>query len=469
MIVPKPHQSANAATLFEALKNFGAGLDASDTGTGKTITSLLLCKELAARPAIITRKYVIPSWQAACASLGVEPLFITNYEGARTKGFALGKGETKERVGRGGMKKTRTYAWDQNLGRVVFIFDESQACRSPKSFNSKMLLSAAGRYKTLLLSATPFTNPLEMFPQGATLRLFNQNDYYRWLFNHGCKKDYFGHFEWVGDKKDGKKQPPGTNLALGKAIMEALNAEVFPSRGCRTRRFEIPGFPETLVLPTAAEMDEADDIQKLYLAELEENRRGDLERRRAELPDELKEIAEVLPVTLDLRRRQEVELLKVNSIVEMAEDARDKGDRVAIFVNFDATIEVLKKKLKTDAVLRGKRESSDLTNAPHLFQNNQVDFMILNSAAGGPGINLHDPVTQVPRTSIISPPWSAMVFKQVLGRVNRLGGGFSTQRVVFASGTIEDRVMHRMNSRIQSMDTLLDGLTDEDLTLDSIQ
>lgn len=463
MIVPKPHQERNSDTLLSALRNFGAGLDASDTGTGKSVTFLHLCRSLDAKPAIVTRKYVIPAWKNLCREMGVEPLFITNYEGARSAGFPFGKPGEKQR---GTGKPGKTYDWDQNLGRVIFCFDESQSCRAPTTFNSKMLLGAAKRYKTVLLSATPFTNPLEMYPQGLTLKLFTGNEYYRWLFKHGCKKDYFGHFEWIGDKKDGKLKPKGTNAAEAARIMAGLNAQIFPSRGCRTLRTEIPGFPQTLVQPVSVQMDEADEIQKLYLAEIEENRRGDLERRKAGLPPELHELAEVLPVTLDLRRRQEVELLKVKSIVEMAEDARDKGDRVVIFVNFDATIEILKKKLKTDCVLRGHRASSDVCNPAHLFQRNLYDFMVVNSAAGGPGISLHDPETQVARTSIISPPWSAMVFKQVLGRVNRLGGGFSTQRVVFADGTIENRVMQRMTARINSMDTLLDGITDEDLALD---
>jgi hypothetical protein len=81
----------------------------------------------------------------------------------------------------------------------------------------------------------------------------------------------------------------------------------------------------------------------------------------------------------------------------------------------------------------------------------------VNIRAGGAGLSLHDPVTQVPRVALISPPYSAIDLKQVLGRTHRLGGGHSTQKLIFAADTVEEQVMQRVQNRVQNIDALLDS------------
>lgn len=461
----QPHQQQNVHSLIETLRSNGGSLDGSDVGTGKTYTFLGLCKLLGARPAVVTRKAIIPSWTDACKLAGVDPLFITNYEQLLTEGFPYTVKKKVVSVSPDGTKKsasTKFEDWVLPEKRVLFAFDEAQALRSPDSFASNAALGARAKFKTVLLSGTPFTTPLEASTIGQIISLFSKNGYYRWLFQHGCKKDHFGRMQFIGDKPDLKREVPGTNAAKGVEIMLGLNAEIFPARGVRTRRSDIPGFPETLLQVEAVETGAADEIAQAYLDELAERRKQDHARAAADVDPEFHDLVEVLPVVQNLRHRQKIEALKARAMADLALMAHEKGEAVILYANFDATIEILSKYLDCDVIIRGDksgRSGNNFDRARNIrnFQENRVPFIIINSAAGGAGISLHDPVHQKPRTSIISPPVSAVQLKQIFGRPQRMYGGFSTQKLVFASGTVEERVLSRVKNRMANLDALTDG------------
>jgi hypothetical protein len=450
----RPYQHQNIEILKAALAKYNGALDGSDTGTGKTYTFVGLCRALNARPAIITRKIVIPAWEEACQVMDVDPLFITNYEAAKSPSFPHGR-----TVIRG---QSKTYEWNIDEPRVLFCFDEAQSLRGAATMNSKMALAAAKQFKTVLLSATPFQTPLEAQTIGTILRLFTNNTHWRWMFEHGVRKDYMGHLAFIGDMPDKKKNEPGTNARLGREFMAKLNGTIFPDRGCRTRREDIPGFPETLITCEAIETGEADKITALLLQELEEMRKQDHARACEGVDPDFHELVDVLPVTKDLRNRQEAEMLKCKAIAEMAELEAEKGRAVAIFVNFDASVDLLAKYLDCKFIVRGDgtgktNNNFNRENVVRAFKENRTPYIIVNVAAGGVGLSLHDCVFQKPRTALISPPYSAVQLRQVLGRVQRLGGGMSTQKILFAAHSIEEKVMRRVQNRLGNLDSLLDA------------
>lgn len=450
MLKLRDHQVANVARLVEALRNNGGAIDGSDTGTGKTFTALGLCKAIGATPAIVTRKAIIPSWRSACEVAGVTPLFIANYEQCRSKNFVYGH------------RTEKSYEWTITEPRVLFIFDEAQALRGAASINSKLATTAHRKYKTLLLSATPFQTPLEARTIGLVLGLFNDSGYYRWLFSHGCRKNYMGHMEFVGDQKDHRNEEPGTRAKLGQEAMEKIREEIFPRRGVRTRREDIPGFPESLLLCEAVDTGHADEITKLYQEVIAAQRELDHAKAVEEVDPEFHDMVDVLPITKIMRSRQEAEVLKARAISEIAQMHSERGEQVAIFVNFDATIEILSEYLDCKHIIRGDGSGKSLNNFDRhhvvtAFQENKAPYVLVNIKAGGAGLSLHDPVTQIARVALISPPYSAIDLKQVLGRTHRLGGGHSTQKLIFAAGTVEEQVMKRVQNRVENIDSLLDS------------
>lgn len=435
--------------------------------TGKSVTFLGLCKKTGARPAIVTRKVVIPAWRDLCEKMGVNPLFIENYEALLKHDFpfclkdVVGKRDT---VTGEIVRTTRKFKdWQLPDNRVIFCFDEAQALRNPKSFASQAALGASKKYKTVLLSATPFQTPIEAQTIGAILRLFAPSGAYPWMLKHGCYKSVHGGLEFIGNRADKSGQEKGTNARRGAEIMAGINAAIFPSRGVRTRREEIPGFPESVIRAELIETGEASVIQKFYLQELAEARAADHAKACAGVDADFHELVEVLPVTVNLRLRQEIELLKVGAIVELAKNAADAGERVCIFVNFDATIECLKRLLDTELVIRGSKQGKDMVreHAVQAFQSNNYPYIIINNQAGGAGLSLHDPIGKAPRTSLICPPFSAVSLRQIQGRVWRRGGGFSTQKILFTSGTLEEK----MRAKLLALNMNLDALLDADLDI----
>lgn len=463
-VVLKAHQRDNVEAMLSSLRNFGGVLDGSDTGTGKTFAFLGLCKAVGARPAVVTRRAIIPSWEEACQLMGLDPVFITNYEQLLTDGFPYTRVERKPNPTAKSPNATVAVIKDWIIPekRVLFCFDEAQALRSTQSFASKAALLARAKYKTALLSATPFSTPLEAGCIGQVIQLFNGTEYYRWLFAHGCRKDHFNRMKFIGDVQDNKKAAPGTNALKGREIMARIHETIFPSRGVRTRREDIPGFPETLIEVMSVETGEADAISKLYLEELAARQADDHARACADVDPDFHDLVDVLPVVRDLRYRQQAEMLKARSMAELAKLAREKGDSVALFVNFDSTIEMLSEYLECNAIVRGDgsgRAGNNYDRARNVrfFQENKIPYLILNSQAGGAGLSLQDPVTQKSRTSLISPPVSAVMLKQIFGRPQRLGGGYSTQKLIFAAGTVEERVLKRVQARLGNIDALLDS------------
>jgi len=465
MITPDSHQEHDAHQLLVALKNYNAAIDQSEPGTGKSLTFLYLCKLCGARPAIVTRKAVIPAWVDLCERMELKPLFIANYEQLLSDKFEFTETKLEAKGpkvdGTPGKATKKFVKWHIPDKRVIFCFDEAQALRGPQTFSSKAALGAAKEFKVVLLSATPFQNPLEAQVIGRILKLFPDGKQFSWLLSHGVRKNLYGQMQFVGDKTN-KKDPELVReyQAEGREIMAKIGRDIVPSRGVRTRRSEIPGFPESVIEMMSVETDSSAAITKLYLKELAGLKERDHERAAEGVDPEFAHMVEVMPMVVNLRIRQEIELLKAHAIADLAKIAHEAGEQVAIFVNFDSTISVLKELLDTDVVIRGSGElKGDMArhNAVRLFQNNHRPFCIVNSAAGGAGLSLHDDKTQVSRTTLISPPFSAILLRQIEGRVWRRGGGFSTQKLVFAAGTLEDRIMEVVKMRGGNLESLLDS------------
>jgi hypothetical protein len=84
-----------------------------------------------------------------------------------------------------------------------------------------------------------------------------------------------------------------------------------------------------------------------------------------------------------------------------------------------------------------------------------AQVMSANVAAGGVGVSLHDVQGNHPRMSLISPSFNLKEHVQVLGRIHRVGAlSPALQRVLIASGTIEEKVMESLEKKRKSLDTL---------------
>lgn len=428
------YQVPHVKRLVAALEAFNGAVDASDTGTGKTPSALAAVAALGMRALVICPKPVIPTWNYWAKHVGCEMVAAVNYEKLRTGKTGFGEWYTE------GKKRWFVFEKDYlDSDDVVLIFDECHKLKDYKTQNCAMGISAIEQgFKVIALSATAADNPLQMkFVAMVTKLIQHAKFFFGWMTQNGVQRGRFG-MEFVG----------------GREVLSRIHQQIFPAHGSRIRIAELGDkFPETQIIAEAYDMDGASaEIQQVYdemraeIARLEERMRHDSggEGRGAIL-------------VAMLRARQKVELLKVPTICSMAQDALEEGMSVAIFVNFDDSLDAIASRLKTTYVIRGNQKMDNRELIINEFRSDRAHVVVCNIKAGGVGVSLHGKPEGRMRLALISPTFSGQDLKQALGRVWRAGGAKSIQKIVFAAGTIEEEACDRVRGKIQRIDSLNDG------------
>ena len=426
-------QKNHVDVLVEAVRKHNVAKDGSDTGTGKTIMALAACKKLDKYPIVICPKSVIPTWKEWYAKFFPEmkefPVF--NYEAVR-----VNKAKTKLITRHNKARGRGAFTWNVDE-RAIVIFDEDHRCKNGKSLNGKLLIAARRqRIPLMLLGATSCTNPTEMMALGYALGLHKVTDFWQWCLKNGCRRGHFGGLEFLNKNAEFHLKKLHDHIYLA-------------GRGSRLRTKDLPDFPQTLITADSYAVDNPKLIDEVYeeLAELEEKKAED------EDPDN--------PLTAQLRARQTVELLKAPIFVDLASDAIEEGNAVAIFVSFrgtlDAVVKGLKKRGHYGVTIHGDDTTESRKESCEAFGKGQWVFCVATISAGGVGISLHDTDGERPRVALISPTFSAVDLKQALGRVHRAGAkSKSIQRIVFAAGTVEQRVCQTVRRKLNNLDLIND-------------
>lgn len=423
--------------LVDSLRRLGAALDGSDTGTGKTYTTLAAMRALGISPLVIAPKAVIPSWERAAKHLGMS-IRVINYEKVRTGNTIYGKWTTLDYNGR----TLDRFEWSKHLEGL--IFDEAHRCKGTKTQNAQLLIAAKHQsIPVIAASATNVTSPLDMRALGYVLGLHNLRDFWQWAEAHGCFKNHWDGWEFGGSASD----------------IDAIHREIFPKRGVRIRVRDLGDrFPATRITTTLVDVQAPSKVSSAYkelaktFEDIETRKKGD------------KQGAEHL--TAMLRARQVSEAQKIPAMIEMTEDALEEGRSVVLAVNFNDSIRALKEVLGRDrkvSVIHGEQTAVEREENIQAFQTNKVHVIIINLRAGGVGVSLHD-LHGRPRTAIISPSWSAVDLKQALGRVWRAGGvSGSVQHILYARGTVEERVAELLQLKLDRLTVFNDGLAELDV------
>lgn len=423
------YQVPNVALLMASLVANGCALDCSETGTGKTYMALAASKELSWRPGIICTKTAISDWRRVCDYFGINPLFVINWESAKTSKFYYVEKKPDPN------SKGFIFDWKIPLSsNPLVIFDEIHKANGDRTQNQALLLGAVKRYKVLGLSAT-VTDKMEKFRGvGAMLGLFPIDGFDAWLKEAGLFKDKFYNWQSLESAKD----------------MQKLNKIIFPRYGARVRKTDIPGFPEVQniarLYPTKNVKKENFEYKKLQeqIAELKaKKRQGDI-------------------LALQTRYRQLAEHNKIDLLAELATEHIEAGSSVAIFVNYKETLAALQDKLRVSCVVHGGQQGPKGAIARRKaiddFQVDKERIIILNIQAGGVSISLHDLNGLFPRVSLICPTYNAIHLVQVLGRIHRAGAkSKATNYLVYSEGTIEERIFESMQNKIKNISTLNDG------------
>jgi superfamily II DNA or RNA helicase len=423
-----------AGKLVSAIQQWNSAIDGSDTGTGKTYTACAVARELGYNIVVVCPKAVIKSWNKVIRKhfkMGDKCLGVVNYERLKTgrkdsdiASYVLSRSS-----------KRNVFTWKLPK-KTLIVWDESQKLKNWKTKNAKMCVQAIKEgYPMLFCSATNATNPLEMRAVGTALKMFKGGNkgYYEWARAHGVYDGTWG-LEFNND--------PG--------VLKKLNKDIFEKRGVRLRRDTIPNFPDSEIIPEVYNMDDEDAkrINQIHeemekeLKKLENIKKGD---GKSEL-------------VIQLRARQQIELIKVPLFVEMVEDAVEQGFSVAVFINFTETLNALASRLNTKCIFDGKTPDKVRDQNVDNFQDDKERIILVNVQSGGAGLNLHDLNGKFPRMSLISPTYSPIFMRQALGRIWRDDAKTkSIQKIVCVANTVEENVCRNVQLKLNNLDMLNDG------------
>jgi superfamily II DNA or RNA helicase len=237
------------------------------------------------------------------------------------------------------------------------------------------------------------------------------------------------------------------------ADMKGINKILYPKYGYRVS-YEDPAvkayFPERVI------QTEVVDIGMNLV--MEQNKAYDEMLVKAARLKQLGKQAELL--VADLRYRQHAELLKVKVLVEMTQEYLYEGMSVVVFVNFRETLRYLAEMLSTKSLIFGDQERYKISRERVMedFQSNREKIVLCMVDAGGQSLDLHDLEGGHRRISLICPTYNPVALQQVLGRTYRAGSRtIPIMKLVYAAGTIEEKVAETVNRKLDNIAALNDG------------
>jgi superfamily II DNA or RNA helicase len=427
-------QVPHAKRLIYDLETNLAALDTSDTGTGKTYVALAIAKYLGLFPIVFTARSVVPAWQKIAKKHFGIYCYVNNYEQYKCNNTPFVQVRRGVRKYKGKEVETFKFVWVVPR-KSLLIFDEVHRCKDPGSINSKLLASTEKvNARVLALSATIADNPLQMYAIGLVLGLFKHwFGFQCWTYERGVSRGYWEP-EFSNDPKDLKK----------------IHNDLYPFKASRLTVADFGDlFPDNKIICEPYFMESAKQIHDLYV-DMREKTRQLRARGRVPRTDPI--------LTQILRERQQVEKLKIATFIELARDHVAEGCSVAIFVNFRESVDILAEKLKTKCIIDGRVSDDEREANREAFQADKERIIICNTAAGGVGIGLHDITGKHPRVGLISPSYSAIDLKQVLGRLPRAGAKTKViQKLIFCAETQEEQIAERVNEKMNNIDLINDG------------
>jgi superfamily II DNA or RNA helicase len=415
-----PYQEKAVAEHLRILDSVGASLDGTGCGGGKTVIASAVAARYALKVGIIAPKSVLAKWGNTLTAFGVKPLFVLNPEKLR-----MGNTPWLKKVpGRG---KTPNFQW-QLPEKCLLIFDEAHMFGAYSSQNGKMLEAAAGNHTVLMLSATAAESPLKMKAIGVNLRLFTGGYFWKWVREMGAEEGRWGGLEWNPRRPENKEK------------MERLHHSVFTNRGYRVSEEELrEQLPDLMLSDEPLWLSDKDraTVKALY--------------------DEMADPEDPGGVK-NLRQRQALETVKVAYLVERAQEIVESGGSVVLFLNFHESIDQARKLLEDAGVIDGRETAKARAETQRRFQENELRCVIVQIAAGGQSIDLHDVVGEFPRVALICPQFSGLVEEQALGRIRRVGAKSRALALrLYAPGTVEQGALNLTEEKRENVGILNAG------------
>lgn len=447
-----PYQRQPARQLYRAitcgLKEWGypGALDLSDLGTGKTYQCLAAALATGRRVNVICTVSTIPSWKRAFRHFGAEPGMIHNWEGLRTGGTFHAPAITKLSSGKRSGPVANAYKWRLNPEKDILLCDEAHNARTVGSLNQALAMSAIRTGVPIIaMSATMAVDPTHMRFCGRIIGLHrNKESYFRWLEVNGCTR-FGGEYEWrfCGGRR-------------GQMMLANISRKIIPMRGARVKKEDLgDAFPETQIWAEPIACEDTDKIGAHW--------RKVQEMTEKLLAKGMSEQAAERILEKEYREGWQMsEMAKVPALAELVREKIAEGYSVPVFMSFTASREKLLEALGSTCTIHGGQQGvggrKQRQAAIDAFQEDKEHTIIVQIAAGGTGVDMHDVRGERPRFAIHLPNPRPDHVVQALGRVQRAGGkSLSLQCVLYAEGTMEEQIVENIRRKAMQINALNNG------------
>ncbi len=411
------YQLLHLCNLITAFRTNNVIIDGSDTGTGKTYTSIALCRQLKLRPIIVCPKIVINEWKRVCEIFDINPISVINYESLKSKKNNNDEFNNKFiQVNKNIKTKKNEYTWNIPHNSIV-IFDEAHRCKNVNTQNAQLLMSSKKLKNVLMLSATLTDKPNELNVFGYMLGLYNNmKDSKRWI-NAKLYED---------------------SASMNKKKLSSICSAIYPNKGSRMQISELKDkFPENKVTANAYSIgDEHQQIIEKYVERIKNMDKcmGD-------------------GLVLFTRLRQYLEDVKVDIIKDLIDDHLENDFSIVVFLNYTESINKLAKLCNTKCIVNGEVSIEERENNIANFQSGQERLIICNIQIES--ISLHDVQGNYKRVSLISPNFSSTQLIQALGRIYRTGAKTAClQKIIFCGGTYEETICEKLKKKLEFVEKL---------------
>jgi superfamily II DNA or RNA helicase len=419
------HQIVHLLNLINILNksNTSSAVDFSNTGTGKTYTTIALCAQLNLQPIIICPKSVICYWNDICKIYNVKPRLIINYDSLRVCKELNNDMKKQQTDIIEFSEDEKTFKWKNiDKNNNILIFDEAHKCKNKGTLNGKMLFAAKNVCRILLLSATIAQKPEEFVIFGYILDFYkNITTGHKWIKTI-TKEELFK----LSSKEDSQ-----------------LVKYIYPNKGSKMPYAEM-----------CKNMDKNNIVTQCYT--IDDKSLKMLEKEYNNMRDDDITIVKLIQI------RQNIEHLKIPIFIDLIEKYFECGKSVVVFVNYLKTVSSIvkhftKKQIDCECII-GEQTLEERTDAINRFQNNTTKIIICIMGAGSESISLHDIDGNYPRVSLISPSYSSKDLCQALGRIYRSGTkSHVEQKIIFCDHDIERNMCEKLKDKIKFLNNFSDN------------
>lgn len=440
-----PWQPDPTRMMVRGLPRHRSFLDASDMGMGKTAIAVATCAQLHLRPVVICNTRAVSQWWWMLHHFGFknDEADVGTWTMIREGKTAFGgwqnvRAVVDKRTGETSM--ITRFKWAVAQGAAL-VFDEIHKAGGGLTTKQGKMLIAAKRqgYPIIGLSATAASSILRFEALGYALGLFaSPHDFIPWMIHHGIEKVPRRGFQFPGATRADRDRAE-------QAAMLRVHREIFGrGKGVRLRKSDVPLFPQNTMVVEAIDFEDMEEIAASYqsikqLLLAAESRMA----MRRQTQDAI------------LQARRHIELLKVPTLAEVAEEAVEAGHTVIVFMNFRDSAFALAAEL-TCPMLIGQQKDQDKVHAD--LQANRIRKLVCTYGAGSESMDMHDTDGRFPRFVIHNPHYSAVNIIQATGRTPRANAKSKViQKFLFAAGTVEESVMEVGRSKMANIETLNDG------------